>query len=144
MVECCTMFSLYQSSASTFPIKLLHCGKVPWFLQAALHLAQTSPCLTAQGIHTQQTSDSSSGPVPWQCPSTENRADSPVLRKWNKLSKIKKGQFMRLFSSLSSVSWFMLWQDSIYIHDNIKISGIFFISKLLLFSNLTFSSPHYF
>jgi len=86
-VECCTMSSLYQSFASTFPIKFLHSSKVPQFLHAALHSPQTPPCLTKQGIHMQQTSDSIPGPVPWQCPSTKNHADSPVLGEWNKLSK---------------------------------------------------------
>lgn len=75
-------------------------------------------------------------PVPWGCPCTENHAGSSVVQ--NK-------QFMRLFSSHSTVSWLMLWQDSIYTHDKGKIIRIFFISKALLFSNLAMLSlPHYY
>lgn len=140
IVERCTRFSLWLSPATTFPIKFLSLRSLDFSRLPCS--PQIPPCSPQQGTRTQQTSASIPGPVPWGCPCRENHAGSSVEPGalhflWQKVEPtVPNKQFMRLFFSHSSVSWLLLWQDSICMHDKRKISRIFFISKALLFSNL--------
>lgn len=65
----------------------------------------------------------------WQRPSTEH----PVLGKWNKLFKSDCS-----WSSSLPLLAFRHWQDSTYMHDNMKIADIYFSSKVFGF----FFRPH--